>query len=169
MLQVGPLLRERDAEPAAKVDRAVFFCHPPWMEVLAGLLDRAAPSCDRLAAPLQPDQGVASKIPWSPEVVVLVGTDGGRQAVGGTEEMKSAGLPVVAGEDAGPHALFRRQRLIDPGHIRHQLWPAELVPEALVQRSLVPDLGPRRGDVETPLVGEKLLRRKKRQDRRGED
>src|ERR1039458_10337566 len=115
MLEVGgPVLRQRMAEAAAQVDRAVLLGHPPRVEVLPRLFDRAAVVFHALPAPLQPDEVLGLRLRRPPEVVALVGANGRRQAVGGTEEVQRAGLPVVAREDAGTRAFFWRKGPLRP-------------------------------------------------------
>src|SRR5205814_4695997 len=135
-----------------QVDRAVLFRHSPGVEVLPGLLDRAAMVFDAAPAPLQPDEGRGLRLRRAPEVVVLVSADRGRQAVCGAEQVQGAGLAIVAREDAGPRALLGGQRPVDPGYVRDELLPAELVSQALFERALMPDLGLRRGGADAPLV-----------------
>src|ERR1035441_940241 len=87
----GPVLRQRFSKAAAQVDRAVLLGHPPRVEVLPDFLDREAVVFHALPAPLQPDEVLGLRLRRAPEVVVLMGADRRRQAVGGPEEVQPAG------------------------------------------------------------------------------
>src|SRR5438270_12256602 len=74
-------------------------------ELLARIRFRHADQNDHLT-------GVVAR---PPEKIILMATDGFRQAVARSEKVNGAGLAVVVAKNGGFGLLFRRQRVIDAG------------------------------------------------------
>src|SRR5215207_5465066 len=77
------------------------------------------------------DNHLASTVPGSPDVVVVVPANGLGKVVLRAEELDGPSLSVVAGEDAAFGSLFRRKIPVDAGYGRYHCLPAEPVGELL--------------------------------------
>ncbi len=81
------------------------------------------------------DHAFAGGAAGTPEEIVLMAADGGRQSVPRAEEIDGAGLPVVLSEDGGARADIGGQAVVHAGYRGGHVFPAELVGEELRQRT----------------------------------
>src|SRR4029077_12338740 len=106
----------------------------------------------------QQDYAFAGVLPWSPIIIILVSANRLGQSVTWAEEIDRARSAIIAREDCGFGALFRRKSVIDAGHSFDHLRPSELVREVLRECALHVGLGSGLLDAERVEVGNDLFR-----------
>ena len=135
VLEPGPVLRVAALAVAQPEVVMMLVVHDPWGVKGAQIDDLSIVAGVVFGVIAEGEDGLACVVVPTPEEVVLMAADGGRQTVPRAENVDGAGFPVVIAEDGGAGANVRRERVVSSGEPLHHLRPAEAVGEYLRQRA----------------------------------